>query len=557
MPSYLPLSLVLAALLASPAGAVDPKPAPPADAGLVERVTVQLVQLNFVAVDRKGNPVTDLRPDDLEVFEDGERQTVAFLQPYYSRDNVTDRPSEKVPPLLPPEPEPGTPVPAYEPVETGRWLVLFFDLYTASQRTRLESIEAARTFLGSELNRGDRVAVVAFDGKLHVLQLFTTDRGKLSGALSRAMGMTEKAAEDRQSAISTLVDEMDDCKTNGASTQSSCAQHIAEAYEDDRRREIDAFTKALDLLARSLAPIPETKAVVLFSEGFARNPAQDAMDVADAVFGPSGSRYLFARSGAEVRQKFDDLARSAAESKVSFFTINPGGASKLSAISAANRGLVGGTSNLLQVDVYRRAELNAQQSLSELASRTGGIATQGADVLRELRRVDSVSEALYTVGYYPTMKALLDDDRKIRIRIRRKGVRAEFRRDLPRAVTRAPLGGELTVEPGRCEDNGRRVLTVRLRVDRSSLTFERVRKNVSANFAIYVRLTEEGAAKPSFEDHRFFNVSNSGEEQASGNVVDPTFEQLLVAPCKPMTVEVTATDGGSGAERRFKADVGP
>src|SRR2546426_11544745 len=40
------------------------------------RISVTLVQVDAVVTDGKGQPVTDLKPSDFEIFEDGRRQHI-------------------------------------------------------------------------------------------------------------------------------------------------------------------------------------------------------------------------------------------------------------------------------------------------------------------------------------------------------------------------------------------------------------------------------------------------------------------------------------------------
>ena len=46
-----------------------------ADQGVVH-VFVSLVQVDAVVTNRKGQPVTDLRPEDFEILQDGKPQTI-------------------------------------------------------------------------------------------------------------------------------------------------------------------------------------------------------------------------------------------------------------------------------------------------------------------------------------------------------------------------------------------------------------------------------------------------------------------------------------------------
>ena len=47
--------------------------------GFMLHVTTRLVDVGVVAVDKKGHPVTDLKPEDFEIYDNGRKQTVQFF----------------------------------------------------------------------------------------------------------------------------------------------------------------------------------------------------------------------------------------------------------------------------------------------------------------------------------------------------------------------------------------------------------------------------------------------------------------------------------------------
>lgn len=531
----------------------EPTNPAPADPGLVERVTVRLIQMNFLAVDDNGRPVTDLRPEEIDLRVDGEKKPLAFLQAYTNAPRPSGSPVAEAPPTSPadspavvPTPPDGTP---------GRWLVFFFDQVNASPRTRLHSVKAAREFLASSLRPGDHVAIAVFDARLRILQDFTTDSRRLLDALERLQGAVARASEERARAIDQLVDELQNCRERGLTDLvERCATAVLTSYEEDRNRELESFAAAVRWVLYATASIPEMKTIVLFSEGVSRVPSRDGADAADAVLGSRSGRILGPRSRFEVEDRFDAIAEAASHAKAAVFTINPGGAPRMTSISAAREGLPGSGANALQIDPWRSAERNAQQSLHEISWRTGGTAAQGADVLAALERVDAVSTALYTVGYY-----VPDDGKtpsKVKIRILRKDVRAEFQRDVPPPPPeRAPIDGELRVDAGACGDDGRRVATLRLRLTRASLAFTRIAGNFTANFSMLLRLAPRVGADPVFEDFRTLNVSNPVRDHQSGQLPDPVVEQRLSLACTGLAVSVTVTDAGSGARREFLAAI--
>jgi len=54
-------------------------PQPTADSGFTLRATSRLVDVDLVAYDKKGRPVTNLKPDDFEIYENGRKQTIEFF----------------------------------------------------------------------------------------------------------------------------------------------------------------------------------------------------------------------------------------------------------------------------------------------------------------------------------------------------------------------------------------------------------------------------------------------------------------------------------------------
>src|SRR5437868_14213277 len=71
-----------ALLVATSTGAFAQQPAPTpqaVDENEVVRITTNLVQVDAVVTDKAGRQVTDLRPEDFEVLEDGRPQPITNL----------------------------------------------------------------------------------------------------------------------------------------------------------------------------------------------------------------------------------------------------------------------------------------------------------------------------------------------------------------------------------------------------------------------------------------------------------------------------------------------
>src|SRR5215217_1158400 len=100
--SFYAATFVIAAFTSVTAQQPSPSPVPPAQDEVV-RVTTNLVQADVIVTDKSGRQVTDLRPEDFEVLEDGKRQTLSHFS-YISTDGVTKSGEKNSSPELPPLP---------------------------------------------------------------------------------------------------------------------------------------------------------------------------------------------------------------------------------------------------------------------------------------------------------------------------------------------------------------------------------------------------------------------------------------------------------------------
>jgi VWFA-related protein len=161
------------------AGAASPEEPPAFGTG------VHLVALDLVARDRKGNAIRDLRSDEVEVYEDGVRQSVTeFRAVPLGREALVDGPAvfapESVPALRP------VPGPAVLARPRGRvnLVALVFDQLSVEGR-RLAS-KAARDLIDAQLAPDAFVAVFRIDGRLMLVEGFTRERASLLESIDGA-----------------------------------------------------------------------------------------------------------------------------------------------------------------------------------------------------------------------------------------------------------------------------------------------------------------------------------------------------------------------------------
>ncbi len=137
------------------------------------RATVREVVVDFVARDKRGRIVRDLKPDELEVLEDGTPQKVKSfrLAQTVERGVVKERVPATAAPAAPAEP-------AAVPLDEMRIVSIVFDRLGAAANRTL-AVDAAREFLANENAGSTYVGLFVLDARLHVFQPYTTDRDVL------------------------------------------------------------------------------------------------------------------------------------------------------------------------------------------------------------------------------------------------------------------------------------------------------------------------------------------------------------------------------------------
>jgi VWFA-related protein len=140
-----------------------------------ERIDVNVVLLDVIVTDNKGNQMLGLTKDDFIVTENGVQQEVESVDYYTNRQLLSSR-------------EERAPFPV-ERVHEERYFIFFFDRPTEvgalfDQLTLAR--EAVRDFVRNEMKPGDRVAIVGHDVRLKVYSDFTNNKTQLEKALNES-----------------------------------------------------------------------------------------------------------------------------------------------------------------------------------------------------------------------------------------------------------------------------------------------------------------------------------------------------------------------------------
>lgn len=149
----------------------------------VVRITTNLVQVDVV-VTKDGKQVTDLKPEDFEIFEDGRRQSITnftYVANETRRNYTTSSGSLTTTPTEREGPTPPKPI---DPREVGRTVAIVVDDLGMSFESMARVRKALSSFITKKLEPADLVAIIRTGGDVGALQQFTTDRAVLQNAVS-------------------------------------------------------------------------------------------------------------------------------------------------------------------------------------------------------------------------------------------------------------------------------------------------------------------------------------------------------------------------------------
>jgi VWFA-related protein len=238
------------------------------------QVTTELVLVNVVARDKKGNAVRGLKKQDFTLYEDGKKQEIST----FDFEDVDQAPSGSGATVS--GAAPGTPgtllqstkkAPPTLDARDRRLIVLFFD-FSAMQPEEIDrSVDAAKKFVSTKMQPADLLALVSLATNMHVDLDFSDDQAKLLAGLS-AYKSSEGQGFD-----------------SGSTGSSEGTPETSGSYTEDDT-DLNAFTADRKLLAiqslmQVLGKLPQKKSIIYFSNGITQSDIdnQSALRAATAA----------------------------------------------------------------------------------------------------------------------------------------------------------------------------------------------------------------------------------------------------------------------------------
>jgi VWFA-related protein len=415
-----------AALVATPSAQAPKTPAPAAPAQTTQpptfRVRVDLVTNDIVVRDEKGNFVPDLRPEDIDVFEDGVKQELSSMTVV-----TGGRVYNPMAAPIASAPE-GIILPQKRTVSdvSGRIFLFFVD----DQHLQFGNTSRVRELfkkISKELvHDGDLFGIVS-SGPSSIQVDMTYDKRQIDEAINKMTGNELKPTEIIQSGSGPGGPSEIRYRARVAfSTMNEGLKNLEQVH--NRRKALVWVSDGYDF-----APFKEARYGTMDANSpFEQN--QGAMAKRQAAGGGDGSQTFDPNTDPDVQQQRQseqfadaDLSRelyeitqAANRANTTIYTIDP-------------RGLVGPLPDLDEnVDPQQWAEFvrKSQDTLRTLAEETGGIAVVNTnDFTKALKKVDADTSDYYVIGYYSNNPDMLKRRRAVDIRLKRPGLSVNFRKE--------------------------------------------------------------------------------------------------------------------------------
>lgn len=368
------------------------------------RSETRLVIVDLTVRDKSGRPITNLTKNDVELFEDGQRQDISVFE-LQKLDSEMLTPvalpaSNKAKTIEERAPHATVKVEAVKPsvvapaagtikYQDRRLMCLFFDMTTMQPPEQMRAQEAAVKFLATQMTKSDLVEIMTYTTAIKVVQEWTDDRDLLISTINK---LTIGEGSDLADLAATSADEGDD---SGSFTADETEFNI---FNTDRK------LAAIEDASKKLSIFPEKKALIYFNSGINK-------------------------TGVENQSQLKATTNAAAKANVMIYPVDARGLVALppggDATQASPRG-TGMFSGSKQASV-RSTFNDSQETLETLAADTGGKAMLDTnDLTMGIRQAQEDMSSYYIIGYYSHNSAEDGKYRRIDVRMVNKTLSAKL-----------------------------------------------------------------------------------------------------------------------------------
>ncbi len=389
------LSILAAAALLSPdATLIAQDTSRPTPSQAVIQVTTELVLVNVVARDKKGNVIKDLKKEDFTLYEDGKKQQISSFDfedvdqlPATAGTTISGAASaapgtllhstKKAPPTL--------------DARDRRLILLFFDFSAMQPEDIDRSVDAAKKFVHDKMQPADLVAIVSLATNMHVDCDFTDDQAKLAAVLA-----SYSAGEGQG---------FDNGTTGSAEGAAETGGSFTEDDTDLNTFNADFKLLAIQSLMQSLGKLPQKKSVIYFSNGITQ-------------------------SGVDNQAALHAATAAAVKANASIYSLDVRGLQAFPPGGEAQNASLHGQSAYTGASTLNDLNSNAssQDTLATLSADTGGKAFfDSNDFSGVFSQVQKDSSVYYVLGFTSNNPAKDGRFRHLKVTVNRPDLKLDFR----------------------------------------------------------------------------------------------------------------------------------
>src|ERR1700704_2266371 len=357
------------------------------------QVTSELVLVNVVAHDKKGNLVRNLKRGDFTLFEDGKKQEIST----FDFENVDELATAGAAEATVSGAAGGTllrsgkqAAPSLD-ARDRRLILLFFDFSAMEPEQIDRSVGAAERFVSTKMQPADLIGLVSLATNMRVDLDFTDGKTKLLAALTAYNSGKGQGFENGRSGSAEGAAE-----TSGAF---SADDTDFNTFSADRK------LLALQSLMQALGKLPQKKSLIYFSNGISQN-------------------------GADNQSALRATTAAAVKANVSIYSLDIRGLQAFPPGGEAQSASLHGQSAYSGAAVLNDLNGNAasQETLATLSSDTGGKAFfDSNDFGGVFSQVQKDSSAYYVLGFTSNNPLKDGKFRRLKVQVNRADLKLDFR----------------------------------------------------------------------------------------------------------------------------------
>jgi len=363
---------------------------------LVERVEVNIMEIDVVVLDQAGRPVRGLQREDFDLTVGNEPREItnfyAVDRPVLQEAGGAAEAGAETTSLLTPR---------------KTYFILFVDEIHLRQRGKKAALDALSAFVGKQLGPQAMAMLVVWKDSLSIPAMFSSDPSVLVAQLERLQRTPSQMMfyESRRRDLLQMIDD--------AQLDSAIVAREVLTFAKQEQQTIERTISALEEIVESASGLDGRRVLVYLSDGL---PMQAAPEILEYLGLPQIEILQF-----DMSNRIQALARTAANRGVQIFSIDASGLRGFEGAGAENpsrRGRL--NSSLIRTNLHSAIQL--------LADETGGRAIINQnDVTAAFDELERHVSTFYSLGF---RAAGANESQNVKVRVRKPGLNVRATRSV-------------------------------------------------------------------------------------------------------------------------------